>query len=142
MEVLAAFVRSTASVFRHGVYAGCPSTALDAPTPDIQAAVTVIGRLGPAQDATTGADLTDSCLRGTDLSNANLTNATLIDADLANANLKGANLTGTHLPGANLSGATLIEVDFRGANLAGTWHDSTTIDNVITDTSTRGAWWP
>jgi hypothetical protein len=141
VEVLAAFVRSTASVFLHGKYVGCASTALDAPTTDIQAAVSVIGRLGLARDATTGADLSDSCLRGADLSDANLTNVTLVDADLVDANLEGANLTGAYLFHANLSGAELIEVDLRGANLVDTWHDSTTIDSVVTDAGTRGAWW-
>lgn len=143
VEVLAAFVRSTTSVFQHGVYVGCPSTALDAPTTDIQAAVTVIGRLGLSPDTTTGADLSDSCLRRTDLSGAKLTNVTLIDADLVEANLKGANLTGARLSGANLSGANLVEVDLRSANLVGTLHDSTTkINGVVADAGTRGAWWP
>lgn len=141
VEVLAAFVRSTAPVFQNGVYVGCPSTAQDAPTADIQAAVTVIGRLGLPQDTTTGADLSDSCLRGADLSGAKLTNATLVDADLVNANLQGSNLAGARLPGANLSGANLGGVDLRGANLVGTWHDSTKTNGVVTDAGTQGVWW-
>ena len=141
VEVLAAFVRSTAPVFQHGVYVGCPTTARDAPTTDIQAAVTVIGRLGRSHDTTTGADLSDSCLRGADLSGANLTTVKLVDADLVDANLKGANLPGADLSGANLGGAKLVDVDLRGANLVGALHESTKINGVVTDAGTRGVWW-
>jgi hypothetical protein len=69
--------------------------------PDVQAALTVIGRRDREPDARpvdlSRADLTDANLtganRGANLIGADLTNADLTATDLTRANLTGANLT-------------------------------------------------
>jgi hypothetical protein len=108
---------------------------------------------------------------GTDFRYANLPKFgdgcyTLDDADLYGANLAGATLVGAHaqgahLDGANLAGATLWTVDFRGASfhkanltgadlrradlsgadLQGTQHGNTNVDDVRTNSDTKGMWW-
>jgi hypothetical protein len=79
--------------------------------PDVQAALTVIARRDPRQDA-----------RRVDLSRANLTRAILISeyrapASLSRANLNGANLTRANFHGADLSGANLTDANVSGADL-------------------------
>jgi uncharacterized protein YjbI with pentapeptide repeats/uncharacterized membrane protein len=95
--------------------------------PDVQAAITVIGRRNHANDCRPvnldGVDLTAADLTGAQLTNAqlcaaNLTNADLINADLADAQLVGANLTEANLIRANLRGADLTGADLTGTNLA------------------------
>ena len=95
--------------------------------PDVQAALTVIGRRNQANDCRpvnlnradlTAADLTGAQLTGVQLCAANLTNADLINADLADAQLVGAKLTTANLSRANLRGADLTSADLTGTNLA------------------------
>ena len=76
--------------------------------PDIQAAVTVVGRRDAKRD-----------IQPIDLAGANLTGANLVNAGLAGANLTGANLTDTILAGANLTGANLVNAGLAGAALTG-----------------------
>jgi Pentapeptide repeats (8 copies) len=83
--------------------AGSPERAT---RPDVQAAVTVIGRRNIQLDDQR-VNLTDANLSGADLTGANLT-----EAGFANAKLPGAILVGANFTGANLSNA-----DFSGANL-------------------------
>jgi len=104
--------------------------------PDIQAALTVIGRRTPERDIRTidlaranligailsgailrKADLTGAILRKADLTGANLSGADLAGADLAFADLTGATLAGATLVRAILSGAILRKADLTGANL-------------------------
>jgi hypothetical protein len=70
--------------------------------PDIQAALTVIGRRDAQCDTSpinlTGADLTGADLTGADLTGADLTGADLTGADLTGADLTGADLTGARWP--------------------------------------------
>jgi Pentapeptide repeats (8 copies) len=106
--------------------------------PDVQAAVTVVGRREPARDVQRidlsrakllaakllaaelpGADLTAADLTAADLSRANLTRANLSGANLSGANLTVANLDGANLDGADLDGANLTAADLDGANLSG-----------------------
>jgi hypothetical protein len=93
--------------------------------PDVQAAVTVIGRRTTRDDrqpihlSMARANLTRAAL-----TRANLTRADLIYADLTGADLTGADLTGATLFGANLSRAyltlaTLTGADFSRADLTG-----------------------
>jgi hypothetical protein len=83
------------------------STELPAPTPDIQAIMTVIRRRTRSYGHGEPEPL--------DLHATNLLSANLRGADLSKANLSGANLRGVFLQGAFLQGAIL-----RGANLQGT----------------------
>jgi hypothetical protein len=97
------------------------------PAPNIQAALTVIGRraaVGPGQPDLTHAHIPKADLPDANLHNANLSGANLTDANLRNANLSGANLTDANLHSANLSGANLraailTRADLSGTNLSG-----------------------
>jgi hypothetical protein len=86
------------------------------PTTDIQAALTVLGRLPQRPDVSRG-DLSGALLAGARLLNANLSGAGLSRADLSGAVLFRANLSGAHLLDANLSGAGLWDADLSGAVL-------------------------
>jgi hypothetical protein len=94
--------------------------------PDIQAAITVIGRRDPAHDIRpidlahanlTGADLVRADFAGARLTGADLTRANLDTASLSGANLGQANLTKAYLPHVNFSGAFLREAHLTGATL-------------------------
>jgi len=89
--------------------------------PDVQAAVTVLGRRDARHDIRridlAGADLTSANLGGADLGGADLTEATLRDADLTRADLAGATLRDADLTRADLTEATLRGTDFGGADL-------------------------
>ena len=107
------------------------------PPVDVQAAVTVLGRLrvldmvsrGDLTEATlrhvtlhtdlTGATLIRADLTGADLTGATLIRADLSEADLTGADLTGADLTGVHLTGAHLHNANLTRAHLRDADLTG-----------------------
>jgi Pentapeptide repeats (8 copies) len=108
------------------------------PSEDVQAAVTVLGRL-PFIERVSRGDLTGAILRylvlrrgeghllGVSLRQADLAHADLSWANLVTANLAGADLTGAKLanaklagaifPGANLNGALLYSADLAAADL-------------------------
>ena len=144
MEVLTAFIRE------HSHEPWPPSAdepGADTPErgtrPDVQAAVTVIGRRNPRRDRRavnliytnlsaadltfgnfTGADLTNTILTGTDLVGAKLTRALLAGADLTRADLTGtdlnfANFTNAFLARADLTRADLTRADLTGADFTG-----------------------
>jgi uncharacterized protein YjbI with pentapeptide repeats len=122
MEVLTAFIRAHS---RDRWPLPGPDDAEPEPStrPDVQAALTVIGRRDAKSDIRTidlaGADLVnaqiDGNLSGAHLADGNLTKALLL-ADLSGANLHHANLTGARLTAkladANLTGADLTGVTF------------------------------
>ncbi len=96
--------------------------------PDVQAAVTVLGRRDARRDIQpirlSGADLTGADLRDADLGGADLTEATLRSADLRSADLHATTLTRATLTRADLSraflgGADLTEATLTGADLGG-----------------------
>ena len=117
--------------------------------PDVQAALTVIGRRNSARDRwalrqLTGADLTGADLQGADLANmllvgtnligallnnaklvrtvftsANLSGASFNDANLTHAFFPNAIMTGADLAGADLTSADLTSADLTGADLTG-----------------------
>jgi hypothetical protein len=107
MEVLAAFIRDHSSEQWPPAEPGA-ETPKRATRPDVQAAVTVIGRRDATRD-----------ILPIDLTRANLTRADLLGADLTAVNLARANLTGASLLDANLTRAILTGADLTGANLIG-----------------------
>jgi hypothetical protein len=117
MEVLAAFIREHS----HEQWQR-PETRYTVtwhePRPDVQAALTVIGRRNADCDQQP-IDLILADLAGADLTKANLAKAKLTRARLTSARLTGAKLTGAHLASADLSGAYLTDADFTGAFLDG-----------------------
>jgi len=107
MSVLAAFVREHSHPAQ----------------PDVQAALTVIGRRARDRDREpidlTGADLARLRLPGADLAGARLARARFRAADLHGAALGGADLTGADLAFADLTGADLAGADLTAADLTG-----------------------
>ena len=118
MEVLAAFVRE------HSHEQWSPAAdnesggaqLVRSPRPDVQAAVTVLGRRNPRRDPRR-INLPAAELTRVNLHRANLSNANLAHAKLASSNLTRADLTGAFLTGADLTGAFLMNADLTGANL-------------------------
>lgn len=96
-----------------GTRAAAEPAALERHAPDVQAAVTILGRWWqllheppPAVD-----------LRHADLRGARLDGLRLQDASLAGVLLQGASLVGAQLQGADLRGAQLEGANLRGAQL-------------------------
>ena len=127
MEVLTAFIREHS---REEWMSPNPYSQKQEQTtrPDVQAALTVIGRRDVKRDIRrirlmyvdlTRADLTNANLAGQLLFRANLTGASLADANLAGANLEQVNLTGAYTSGASLPNAKLDLANLTGANLIG-----------------------
>jgi hypothetical protein len=112
IEVLCAFIRE------HSY----EEYAISQVRPDVQAALTVVGRRNSINDrqrtSLNGADLADADLLYADLTRVNFTGADLAGANLAGANLTEANLTDAKLTGANLKEANLTHADFTCVNLA------------------------
>jgi hypothetical protein len=133
VEVLSAFVREHAS--SHGdkeIVAEVAGSVSNESQPklavDVQAAVTVLGRLpnrkgiqrGDLQGALlVGAELKTADLRGAALHRANLSGAVLADANLSKAKMWGTNFSGATICGTNLSDANLAGADLSGARLWG-----------------------
>ena len=91
--------------------------------PDVQAAVTVVGRRDAKRDIEqinlTGANLTRAYLTRAILIRANLTGADLTHANLGGADFGGANLTHANLTYAYLDGADLTYAYLGGARWPG-----------------------
>jgi hypothetical protein len=158
MELLTAYVRTHASWSPQATQpsTGAPSSQtrhraekslpVPAPAPEIQAALTALGRRTRSYETEEqslnlrqvdlrgvdlqeahleGADLKYSHLEGADLARASLAGALLSQAHLEQANLQGTHLEGAylgraHLEGATLQGAHLEQAILRGAYLART----------------------
>ena len=82
-----------------------PTPPVKPPT-DVQAAVSVLGRL-PQRPGVSRGDLSGALLADALLGGANFSGAQLYGADLSGARLGGANLSSAELRRANLSGARL-----------------------------------
>ena len=137
MEVLTAFIRDHSHeqwpppdpsrmawiTWRGRSRAGGREQAQSSPRPDIQAAVTVVGRRNAKRDidniALAGARLRDADLAGARLRGADLAGADLTGAILTRADLTGADLASAHLDGVNLDYAHLRDAFFEGATLTG-----------------------
>ena len=169
MEVLTAFIREHSHEQWPVPEPGTDNLPSRTTRPDVQAAVTVIGRRVFNNDRDpidltgavlaranlTGAVLTSANLIGANLAGAKLARAVLIgavlpgavlfganlhDADLAHAELAGARLTGADLIGADLTGAFLLFADLTGAVLAGVnLTDANLHDANLTDAVLAGA---
>jgi hypothetical protein len=122
MEVLTAFVREHSGE----QWPPGPDPPERMTRPDVQAALTVIGRRNLTYDrqrvdldtaTLTGATLSDAALSGANFTRADLTRANLTRANLTSAHLSRANLTGAHLAGALLKFADLRHADLTGAIL-------------------------
>jgi hypothetical protein len=128
VEVLSAFVRETSSQQRtprpeqDEASVTDPATqeadARPRPATDVQAALTVLGRL-PVRPGVARGDWSQAQLAGAQLHGVNLSGARLDGADLSGAWLLGADLSGVRLDGANLSGARLGWADLSDARLSG-----------------------
>lgn len=129
-EVLAAYVR------QHAPRSRTRQQILQVRAPDVQAALTVLGRRDhhpkdPSLDLTgvggadlNGADLREADLREayldhSDLSFVGLNRADLRGAELGRSSLFGAFLRGADLREAHLEDAKLAHADLRGADLRG-----------------------
>jgi hypothetical protein len=116
MEVLAAFVREHShepwQPTRPAATRRSPELGL---RPDIQAALTVIGRREIDQDQLP-VDLSDADLSRAQLPQADLARCSLNYSDLTGANLFRANLRQTEFVGANLTRANFRESDLSSAN--------------------------
>ena len=120
LEALCAFVRESTI-----------GKTVSKPAPDVQAALTVIGRriegrhflidfpgtLDLAKVSIPEAHLFRADLSGAILHYANLSRASLVGADLSGAGLIGANLSDAGLVGADLSYAMLLDANLTGADL-------------------------
>jgi uncharacterized protein YjbI with pentapeptide repeats len=125
MAVLAAFVREHSREQRPPVVEPAEATAgilqERSTRPDVQAAITAIGRRNADHDTgpidLSRCNLTGAHLPGANLANANLMGANLSRAYLAQTDLSGANLIGADLSKADLSGANLRQANLNGAKL-------------------------
>jgi Pentapeptide repeats (8 copies) len=123
VEVLSAFVREHSQPAtppsRDAADASeeaTPPSPMPRPPTDVQAAVTVLGRLPQLRDVSRG-DLIGAHLEGANLANAHLERANLAGAHLERADLSGAHLAGTIPLDAHLEEANLVGADLEGANL-------------------------
>lgn len=124
MEVLAAFVREH-SREPLSLSSDKPRPDTPGPRPDVQAALTVIGRRDIRRDRLridlSNADLTAVLLTGARLRGAIFHSATLVGADLDYADLSFASFIGADLSGAFFIDAILAHADLSGAKFAGTY---------------------
>jgi uncharacterized protein YjbI with pentapeptide repeats len=134
IEILSAFVRSSAP--RPAADAGKPGPCLDQPPAvDVQSALSVLARRNPDHDRGVYVDLSATCLRWTNLTNAAFVGAELSLADLGEANLDHANLTGANLTGAYLHLAYLGSANLRDAELG----DANLGSTYLSDADLTGA---
>jgi uncharacterized protein YjbI with pentapeptide repeats len=126
VEVLTAFIREHSHEpwpLPQAASPGQPTAASERATrPDVQAAITVVGRRivgrdGDSQVDLIGADLTAANLRSVNLANANLRGATLAGAYVGHANLAGATFSGADLQKTDFTAADLTGASLTGANL-------------------------
>jgi hypothetical protein len=115
IEVLTTFVRT--STPPKALEPGGPKCPDAPPTPDIQAALTVLGRRVTVHDDDAIINLNNLCLNGANLEAANLNKAMLNDAHLRKANFVGAHLNDAQFIHADLSGAQLWNAHLNAAHL-------------------------
>jgi uncharacterized protein YjbI with pentapeptide repeats len=138
MEVLAVFVRQHSRDQKLTSAEDEPHGPARMTRPDVQAAVTVIGRRNPEHDQQR-VNLDHAILPGADLTRADLTSADLTSADLAYADLTYADLTEANLTSANLAYANLTSADLTEANLTNATLTSTDLSAHLTSANLTGA---
>jgi uncharacterized protein YjbI with pentapeptide repeats len=120
-EVLTAFVRQHAPHDPTATAEDRHLRELGVRAPDVQAAVTVLGRriilASDPQLDLRRVDLRSADLQGLDFHNANLAGAQLIGATLNNARLQRANLSDAQLQWTTLTNAQLQDADLNRAQL-------------------------
>jgi uncharacterized protein YjbI with pentapeptide repeats len=124
-EILTAYVRGHAA-WTSPAEGADPSDAAAAElaelrvrAPDIQAAMTVLGRRAPPPSRTQPLLLAGTDLRRVDLADAHLERADLSGAHLERADLPGAHLERASLSVAHLEGANLADAHLERASLGG-----------------------
>ena len=135
VEVLLAFVRANAPASDCHAARYSANEPASPPRPDVQAALTVIGRRSTNQDAAGILDLSKTDLRGADfrgldfqrarfygacLQSANFTGADVRAADFSAASVRGTVFTDARLDGADLITALTGGTYCQGATLVGT----------------------
>jgi hypothetical protein len=118
MEVLTAFIREHSREQWPPSDDSADQVRTRSTRPDVQAALTVVGRRDPHCDIRQ-IDLTDAHLNRADLTRAHLSGADLTRADLKDARLGSADLTRADLVVAVLTGARLEDAVLTGAKLGG-----------------------
>ncbi len=78
----------------------------------------------------TGADLSDSDLRGAVLRNSNFENADMRGAALSGADLAGSSFVNANVSGTDFSDSRLADSDFTGANIRGAFLSDANLDRV------------
>jgi uncharacterized protein with PIN domain len=131
MEVLAAFIRDQSLEQWPTLEPGAQSVPLRTTRPDVQAAITVIGRRDARNDREridlTGANLSRGYFLAKNIANADLSNSVLVGANfwaawlvdtwLSHADLSDADLTRAHAANASFAFANLTRADFHEADL-------------------------
>ena len=145
MEVLTAFIRE------HSHEQWPPSGQGQSTRPDIQAALTVVGRRDPHPDirpielasvALADADLADANLAGADLAYGDFSRANFYGANLADADLRQSDLSRANFDGAILVGAILDRADLADAYVAAADLASARLDGAVwpRDTAVPEGW--
>jgi hypothetical protein len=133
MEVLTAFIREHS----HEPWPPPDSGGREperSTRPDVQAALTVIGRRDAKRD------IQPMNLTGTDLTRADLHGANFTRADLGGADLHGADLTGANLGRADLTGADLMDARWpEHAAVPGAWKVDTGTGRLAAGTAAGGS---
>ena len=113
-QVLAAYLHR-----RSPRLAKAPTQPAQRPAPEVQAALTILGRRWPVSNADPPLDLSNLDLRGAFITQGD----TVVDptgrSEYKAANLSDADLSGTDLRGASFFGVDLEGARFRGADLRG-----------------------
>ena len=141
MEVLAAFIREHSAEKRALLKPNLEfPESVPSPSPDVQAAITVIGRRDRKSDRDpinlintnlAGAVLDGSDVRGVQLAGADLGHARLVGARLSDVDLTGADLTNADLTDADLTRAKLVYADLTEAKLAGAQMGRAVLDHAL-----------
>jgi hypothetical protein len=139
MEVLAAFLRehSREPYVQPAGPTQPAGTSSRGTSPDVQAALTVIGRRDASRDQQR-IDLSAAVIPAALLFDTDLTGVRLVGADLSSAILNRATLAGAKLADADFSHAALAEASLTGALLDGARFEGADLTGARFDTAPPG----